>query len=297
MIESQPAVIPDGAGLVSDLGRRNGLESLSERPGQRPPGPLGPLSAGMVITCEHGGNRLPARYRHFFQGQQATLDSHRGFDPGALLLARDLAAAFAAPLVLSTVSRLLVDLNRSIGHPRLHSETLRKESAELRQEIVKRYYQPHRAHTEDLIRQAVAAHGRVLHVSAHSFTPELDGKRRNADIGLLYDPSRPGEAALCQRWKASLQSCATGRTDLTNLTIRRNYPYNGKDDGLTSWFRRRLAADVYVGIEVEINQKHAFRGGRHWPALRAAIVEALRQALVADDDVLEAQDLSRLRRS
>ena len=64
---------------------------------------------GLVITCEHGGNRIPSLYRDLFHDYQVLLDSHRGFDPGALVMARALAAAFAAPLVASTVSRLLVD--------------------------------------------------------------------------------------------------------------------------------------------------------------------------------------------
>ena len=79
----------------------------------------------IVITCEHGGNRIPSPYRDLFHAHQALLDSHRGFDPGALIMAKALATAFAAPLVASTVSRLLVDLNRSVGHPRLHYEATR----------------------------------------------------------------------------------------------------------------------------------------------------------------------------
>ena len=68
-------------------------------------------------------------------------------------MARALATAFAAPLVVSTVSRLLVDLNRSVGHPRLHSEAIRKAPVEVRQRILKDYYQPYRAQAERLVRQ------------------------------------------------------------------------------------------------------------------------------------------------
>ena len=73
----------------------------------------------VIITCEHGGNRIPAPYRPLFRGMQAQLATHRGFDHGALVMARALAAAFKAPLISACVSRLLIDLNRSIGHPRL----------------------------------------------------------------------------------------------------------------------------------------------------------------------------------
>ncbi|SBT09737.1 N-formylglutamate amidohydrolase [Candidatus Accumulibacter aalborgensis] len=232
-----------------------------------------PASAGLVITCEHGGNRIPPLYHELFASCRELLDSHRGYDPGALIMARDLARAFAAPLVTSTVSRLLVDLNRSVGHPRLHSEASRQVPAEPRERILTRYYQPYRAQAERLVGQAIAEHGLAIHVSSHSFTPELDGKVRHADIGLLYDPGRPGEVLLCERWQASLRACGPG------LTVRRNYPYAGKGDGLTASFRQRLPPSAYIGVELEVNQKHVASGGRHWRCMRRLIVESLRRAL------------------
>jgi len=228
---------------------------------------------GLVITCEHGGNRIPKCYRYLFEGDQALLDSHRGFDCGALSMATELAAVFSAPLMASTVSRLLVDLNRSIGHPHLHSEAIRHTQTAMRQMILAQYYQPYRTKTEGLIRQVIESHGRVIHVSSHSFTPELDGKVRNADIGLLYDPGRSGELDLSERWKAALKICSPA------LRVRRNYPYAGKDDGLTTWLRQRLSPATYVGIELEINQKHIIRTGRHWIVLRKLIVESLCRTL------------------
>ena len=233
----------------------------------------GPAACALVITCEHGGNRIPARYRRLFRAQQALLASHRGYDPGALVMARTLAAAFEAPLVASTVSRLLVDLNRSVGHPRLHAESVRRMPAQVRSRILSDYYQPYRAQAERFVMQAIADHGRVIHLSSHSFTPELDGQVRHADIGLLYDPARRGEAVLCARWKAWLDACAP------DLTVRRNYPYAGKGDGLTAWFRKRLSPRAYVGIELEVNQKHVFTAGRQWAGMRKVIVTSLRNTL------------------
>lgn len=227
----------------------------------------------LVITCEHGGNRIPGRYHDLFIANQALLDSHRGFDSGALSMAKKLAAAFTAPLVFSTVSRLLVDLNRSVGHPYLHHEVIRKQPSQLRDTLLKHYYQPYRTQAEHLVRQAIADYGKVIHLSSHSFTPELNGKVRNADIGLLYDLARPYEVALCEQWKLALKAFAP------ELSVRRNYPYQGKGDGLTSWFRQRLPSDTYIGIELEVNQKHIFKAGRHWPVLRKVIVKSLCMAL------------------
>jgi predicted N-formylglutamate amidohydrolase len=225
-----------------------------------------------LITCEHGGNRIPAPYRRLFRGRRALLNSHRGYDPGALVMARVLARSFRAPLVTSTISRLVIDLNRSIGHPQLFSAATRGAPAAVRKEIVARYYWPYRAHVERLVWQSVSRGRRVIHISSHSFTPELDGKVRNADVGLLYHPGRHGEAELCARWKASLAASAP------KLRVRRNYPYAGKGDGLTSYLRRRFPPGAYVGIELEVNQKTVLAAGRRWTALRALLTDSLHTA-------------------
>ena len=125
-------------------------------------------------------------------------------------MARDLARALRAPLIASTVSRLLVELNRSIGHPQLFSEATRLAPAELRAAIVERYYRPYRERVERFVSASISRGRRVIHVSSHSFTPELDGEVRRADVGLLYHPGRRAEAALCARWKASLAALAPG---------------------------------------------------------------------------------------
>jgi len=226
-----------------------------------------------LVTCEHGGNRIPAPWRDCFVAQAELLQSHRGYDPGALAMARDMARRLGAPLLYSTISRLLVDLNRSPGHPRLHAECIESLPASSRQRILATHYLPYRAKAEAAIEAAVANGKRVIHLSSHSFTPLLDGVVRTADIGLLYDPARAGEAALCQAWRAGLKVRAPA------LRVRRNYPYTGKSDGLTAYLRRRFAGDVYLGIELEINQAIVLAGGQGWRQLRAMVVASLADAL------------------
>jgi predicted N-formylglutamate amidohydrolase len=230
------------------------------------------VADAFLITCEHGGNRIPAPYRTLFRDSQALLDSHRGYDPGALILARELACALNAALETSTVSRLLVDLNRSIGHPQLFSPAIRNAPVKVREEIVARHYTPYRVRIEHRVGESVASGRRVIHISSHSFTPELDGKVRNADAGLLYHPGRPGELALCARWRQALAAQAPA------LRVRRNYPYAGKGDGVTSALRRRFSAEAYVGIELEINQAIVLAGGQGWAALRQVLIDSLRAA-------------------
>lgn len=227
----------------------------------------------VLVSCEHGGNRIPAAYSGLFNGWEAVLDTHRGFDRGALTMARDLADAFHTPLMASTVSRLLIDLNRSLSNPSVWSEVTRTLSRAAKLDIVQRYYVPYREKLEKSVRAEVTKGHQVIHVSSHSFTPVLNGEVRTADIGLLYHPARAGEATLAARWRAALIA------QHPPLRVRRNYPYLGKNDGLVTWLRHHFPPDSYIGIELEINQAWVLAGRSSWRRIRQLVITALRSSL------------------
>ncbi len=139
----------------------------------------------LIITCEHGGNRLPDRWAPLFRGRAAWLRSHRGYDIGAAAVALRLARRLDAPLFVARTSRLLVDLNRSLHHPRLFSEVTRPLPKEERQRIVERHYEPHRSAVEHAIFRATKRGAKVLHVGVHSFTPVWDGAPRRTIPGVV----------------------------------------------------------------------------------------------------------------
>ena len=200
------------------------------------------------------------------------LVSHRGHDAGALVLARQLSRALTCPLEFSTTTRLLVDLNRSIGHRKQFSDTTRGLPLEERALILERHYHPYRDRVEDLVREGIAQGDTVAHVSCHSFTPTWKGEVRKADIGLLYDPKRPFEAARCAAWRRRLQERDP------SLNIRRNDPYRGDGDGLTTHLRTLFAPHQYLGIELEVNQKFVFANASRASRLRQDLIHSLRSA-------------------
>ncbi|MGZ5174784.1 MAG: N-formylglutamate amidohydrolase [Burkholderiales bacterium] len=240
----------------------------------------------LLVTCEHGGNRIPAQYRALFKKYRPALESHRGYDPGALALARAFAGAFDAELVYSTTSRLLVELNRSPNHRQFLSEATRELPTAERERLLRRYYWPYRHWVEAQVTDAIKHGERVLHVSSHSFTPRLNGVVRNADIGLLYDPRRAREREFCRVWKARMEGANP------QLVVRLNYPYRGSADGLTTHLRRLHRNSDYAGIEIEVNQKHALGDTAAWTTLRKLLVGTLQQALTAAEDLRVGRDRS-----
>jgi len=227
----------------------------------------------LLFTAEHASNAIPARYLDVATRAGAMLRMHRGHDPGTAELARNLARAFKAPLIAGRYSRLLIELNRSLHHPRLWSEFSKSLDATRKQQIIQSYYQPYRDAVVEQIRKLSQAGGRVLHISVHSFTPELDGEIRNADIGLLYDPVRSTERDFCIRWKTKLDK------ERLQLRIRRNYPYRGIADGLVTHLRKQFSGKTYAGIELEVNQSFPLGPATTWRNVQEVIVRSLADAL------------------
>jgi predicted N-formylglutamate amidohydrolase len=228
--------------------------------------------SSLIVTCEHGGNKIPPPYRVLFKGQEELLAGHRGYDLGALGLARAMAAHFKAPLHAAVTSRVLVDLNRSIGHPRLFSQFTRTLPQKDKERIVSDYYASHRDPIETAVRERIEKGMKVVHIACHSFTPVLDGRVRSMDIGLLYDPARPGEQRFCAEWKTALENALPG------CRIRRNAPYKGISDGMATHFRK-LFSRGYLGIELEMNQRHYFENKPRWRRLCAAVIESLQRTI------------------
>lgn len=224
-----------------------------------------------IVTCEHASRSVPAGLgRRLRLGRD--LLGHRGWDEGAAAVARELAAATEAPLVLGEISRLVIDLNRSPDNPRRWSTEARALPAETRAALTTTHHEPHWRRVIDLVAAEHAAGRRVLHIGVHSFTPVLSGVVRPMDVALLYDPSRRFEIEIVEPWIAAL------RREAPTLVVRRNAPYRGVSDGLTTGLRRRFPDRDYAGIELEMNQKW-LRKGRFPKTLVRAILVALREVL------------------
>ncbi len=214
-----------------------------------------------LVSCEHASSALPERWTHIFEQAKELVDTHRGWDPGALELARAIADALGVKPHVYSWSRLLIEPNRSQHHPKLFSEISKNLTDEQKKELIDLYWSPHRNQIRKEIQKEKSIQKRVIHISVHTFTPEWDGAIRNVDIGLLYDPKRNSEQQFCRKWKSQIEE------GFPDFKIRMNQPYSGSSDGLTTALRKEFTDDEYTGVEIEVNQKYWYESKTVWKSI------------------------------
>lgn len=207
----------------------------------------------LLITVEHGGNKVPVDYDPLFAKFEALLQTHRGLDIGIW----DLSETFknlSFPMVKlfrTDITRLLVDVNRSLWRRTLFSEVTKALSKAEKEMVLERYYFAYRNPIYTFVNSAMLSGQKIIHVALHSFTANLNGEVRNTDIGLLFNPQRKNEKQFCTRFKKEIT------VSPLKWRVRFNYPYRGKPDGLNAHFRNLYPDNKYLGIEFEVNQKYA----------------------------------------
>ncbi len=209
---------------------------------------INPAGAGdFVLVCEHASHRIPAELNGLGLSDAAAR-SHIAWDPGALALAREMARALAAPLVATTVSRLVYDCNRPPEAADATPEVSeiyevpgnRKLSAALRAVRVDAIYRPFRRTLSGVIDARAAAGVSPAVVTVHSFTPVWFGQPRKVQIGVLHDSDTRLADALLQRLHAA-----------NGMTIARNQPY-GPEDGVTHTLRDQAVPRGLPNVMLEV---------------------------------------------
>ena len=200
-----------------------------------------------IISCEHGGNKIPfPQNKKLHQKFSAKyLATHRAYDKGALELSKILKKKLHPSFYISNeITRLLIDFNRSDYH---HDKwgTLIHFLQNSEKKICENKYLSYHNQIINHINECHENNVGIIHLSVHSFTPSLRGKKRSTTLGLLFDPNRLIEKRFADNCIISLQN---------EIDVLPNFPYLGSDDGLTTKLRK-IFHHGYIGIEIEVNQK------------------------------------------
>jgi predicted N-formylglutamate amidohydrolase len=179
----------------------------------------------LLLVCEHASSFIPAHFNNL-QLSDDVLHSHAALDIGANDLARAISLLLDAPLVSTTVSRLVYDCNRPFGA----SGAIPQESevyqipgnlglsdAEVGDRFEK-YYLPFETAISDCLAEFADP---PIFITIHSFTPVYHGEARSVDIGIIYE----------QDSRLTDQAVRLAKNQ-TTLCVEANKPY-GPEDGVT----------------------------------------------------------------
>jgi predicted N-formylglutamate amidohydrolase len=206
------------------------------------------LLTPLILTCEHASNTVPRQHRPSPEDRRL-LGTHRGWDIGAWEVARVLSSMLRATAVGGRYSRLVADLNRAPGDPTLVLEGVDGCSIGFNERLTPRAvgkrvaacHAPYHSEIDRQVARRVFAGVRPILLSVHSFTPVLEGKRRDLDVGVLYSAHRDLAVGLSRSLKSR------------GFRVALNRPYSGLR-GLIYAAARHGANYFIPYLEIEISQ-------------------------------------------
>jgi len=205
--------------------------------------------AGIETPTRFGALDLPAHWRQ----------SHHFCDLGIEPLARAIAQRLDIPIIMGTVSRLVIDLNRWIDDPRSipeHAEglpipgntALPAHQKNLRQDNI---FWPYHTAINEIWQKVTAKHNDPFFFALHSCTRHFDGMRRPWDGGTIWNEKPDFSTALLAHLAKP-----------NDLTLGDNQPYSGKSGVYTldrhTWGTGHRACGFEVCNDlIETSQGHA----------------------------------------
>jgi predicted N-formylglutamate amidohydrolase len=235
----------------------------------------GTPAADTLLVCDHAGRRVPAGLGDL--GLAVTeFDRHIAWDIGAADVARRLAAALAAPLVLSVYSRLVGDCNRRPADPGFAPETSDGTAVPANRGLsaaqrVARAAALHAPYHAAVAAELAAMRGRgaiPAVVSMHSCTPVFKGVARPWHVGVLWSGDR--------RLAGRLIDALAARGD---LCVGDNQPYDARDGhGFTMGEHCERAGLPHALLEIRQDLIDTREGAARW----ATILEAALRPILAD---------------
>ena len=210
----------------------------------------GDATAPVVIVCDHAGRAIPAALGTLGLDDDL-LHRHIAYDIGAAQLTRLIAQRLAAPAVLATYSRLVIDCNRPPGEAQSILDVsdgvrvpgnagIREAAREARHDACHAPY--HRAIDAEISRlRALGTAPAVF--SVHTFTPSLAGSDRMWDLSVLWNEDARIAAPLIDILRRE-----------PGLAIGDNEPYSGRQLAYT--LNRHGGDAGLANAAVEVRQDH-----------------------------------------
>lgn len=202
----------------------------------------------LVISCEHGSNKVPKRYAHLFENKELILQTARAYDLGASHIANHLHKTLQCDLVQTKITRLLIDCAHSLHHSRCFSKFSKRLHSSEKNKLITSYYEPFHQSLNETIAAHIAQGQQVLHLSIFTFAPIFQKLFLSTAIGVSYDAHRHGEKEVVRILHGLLNK------ETPPYRIRQNNPLLGTHDYILKSFRKKFEEKDYLGIKLGFNQ-------------------------------------------
>jgi predicted N-formylglutamate amidohydrolase len=231
-----------------------------------------------VLVCEHASNRFPEPYGNLSLTPHQRL-MHIAWDPGALAVAMRLTELLDAPLIHSTVSRLVIDCNRRDDAVDLIPVVSERTDiaanvgigAAERDHRIASFHRPFHATIDALLEKRVRIGEQTVLVTVHSFTPTYKDIARPWPIGLIHGLEERFSHALLAALKA----------EDPELNVGWNEPYSARN-GVTYTLEHHGDGRGLDATMIEIRHDEILEpdGIALWADRLARCLERARGALV-----------------
>jgi predicted N-formylglutamate amidohydrolase len=228
-----------------------------------------------ILVCDHASPRVPAALGdlglepHF-------LGLHIAYDIGAEALTRSMAARLNAPAILSSYSRLVIDMNRGITFPdsiptvsddHVIPGNTNLTDADRNVRAAQLFHPYHGAITRTLsnIRRNSSAHGPGPGlISMHSFTPHMGSAERPWEVSIIWRDDSRIARPLVEGLRAH------------GLTVGENEPYSAfYRGGYTTHAHAEFFRTPNVLIEVRQDMLTDEQGIEQWSSLLCDVIEPI----------------------
>ncbi len=211
--------------------------------------------SNFIIICDHASNKIPSKFNNLGLSQDI-LNTHIAYDIGSKEVAIKLSNILDCPLVMTDYSRLLIDPNRGIDDPTLIMKisdnikikgNLRVKNfhdSDEKNDRIKNFYDLYHNKISELINSLEEKNKSPSIISIHSFTPVWKNRKRNIDIGILWDNDDRLPRIFFDYFKKSHK----------NLIIGDNKPYSGrlKNDTLYRHATIRGISNILIEIRQDL---------------------------------------------
>jgi len=241
----------------------------------------------VILICDHASHFLPPQYKNL--GLQIDqLKQHIGWDIGAAGITRAISSTINATAVLCSISRLLIDANRSPNNsdciPDVSDEIVipgnKNISKSARMKRIKEYFWPYHNAISQVIRDHKKKYTQQKNLpiifSVHTFTSKISSQKntkRPWHAGVLWNRD--------QRVSRPLISLLRKHPD--NLNIGDNQPYSGKEYFFSLDYHAGSAGFPHCAIEVRQDLVDTTAGAIYW----AKIISELLEEILLTEELLE----------